>query len=78
MYIHPIETEGDLHERVTGHGGHLSPGPATLAVQNADDLEWIIHAPYQLEPELPRPASRARMAACVRSATCNLLKMLET
>jgi hypothetical protein len=26
----------------------------------------------------PRPASRARMAACTRSATCSLLKMFET
>src|SRR5262249_52111012 len=26
----------------------------------------------------PSPASRARMTACARSATCSLLKMLET
>jgi hypothetical protein len=26
----------------------------------------------------PNPASRARIIACARSATCNLLKMLET
>jgi hypothetical protein len=31
-----------------------------------------------VEEELPRPASRARIAACARSATCNLLKILDT
>jgi hypothetical protein len=36
------------------------------------------HVAWGYPPSYPRPASRARMIACARSTTCNLLKMFET
>ena len=56
-------------------GGRSLPGTSggTLVY----GLLWNLSAACGIY-SLPKPASRARMAACTRSATCSLLKMLET
>src|ERR671911_389445 len=38
---------------------------------------WFLASAYWA-PSRPSPASRARMMACALSATCSLVKMLET
>src|SRR2546429_3799734 len=79
-YLVPARHRATLHRRPavaagTGHTGHRQSVPAMLRIRRGRRDRW---GHCRSPGWRPSPAARARTIAWARSATCSLVKMLDT